>query len=152
VLEISDARADAGVGAPAFADLDGVVVELVADDARVTVVLGADVPTKLAEHEAVGIGFDLYRTGGRESDYQLFADGGAGGWQGYLQTPTGFVEYPGRLQIGGRQLVFTVPLRSLGGPGEVSASVFLDYSKEGTIRNVVASDHAPDASQQTFRL
>jgi hypothetical protein len=152
VAETADAARDADNGAPVFADLTGVVVEERGDEVRVAIALAGDVPAKLADGEVVGLGFDLFRTGGKESDFQLFLDGGTEGWFAYLQTPTGFVEYPGSLLVGQRQIVFVVPVASIGGPGAVSFSVFLDYSKEQAVRNVVTSDKAPESGRTALTL
>ena len=140
----TDAAGDAGLGARGYGDLINVTFEEVGDTLRAIVDLGASVPTKLAEGEVEGIGVDIYRTADDESDFQLFADGGVEGWRAYLQTPDGFVQYPGDFSLGGSRLVFSVPWSTVGGRTSFRASVFADWSGKGTVLNPSSSDRAPD--------
>lgn len=132
LLEVADPAADQG-GAPGYADVVRLAVEEDGRQLRVTVQLAALVPGLLADREVEGVGVDLFRGGSMESDYQLFLDGGGHGWRGFLQTPRGFVPYPGTVAVDGSVLTATVPWAAVGGRrgGEVSA--FVDWS-DGTGR------------------
>ncbi|MEA3075456.1 MAG: hypothetical protein QOF60_364 [Actinomycetota bacterium] len=140
-----DAAGDAGVGDPAYADARLFAVEDLGARARVTVRVGGALPAKLASEEVVGIGVDFYRTNGTESEYQLFADGGSDGWRAYLQTPAGFVDYPGDFHLGGDTLQFEVAWSDLGGAPTGSVRAFVDWAKP-TVAGVIqrTQDLAPD--------
>ena len=125
---VSSQRDGADVVAPGYADLRALVVERTATRIRVTVEVGAAVPSHLADREVVGLGVDFSRPGAFESEAQLFVDGGVDGWRAYLQRGDGFVEYPGTFAIGGSRLVFEVPDSSLPHPLPSSISAFLDWS------------------------
>jgi hypothetical protein len=84
----------------------------------------------MADGEVQGVGVDLFRTREDESDFQVFLDGGSGGWRGFLQTPRGFVRYPGTLSIDGRMLVTVIPWSSLGGRAHAQVSAFADWSDD----------------------
>ena len=148
---VDDAAGDAsGVGAspPQYADARLLVVEAVGQRARVTVQLAGAVPAALAEQEVVGIGVDFFRSGASESDYQLFADGGSDGWRAFLQTPDGFIDYPGDFRLGGDTVQFEVPWSSLGGLPRGTVRLFVDWGKP-TIAGLVTrtADSAPDRGQ-----
>ena len=132
LLTVADAATDQG-GAPAYADVLALVLEDDGRRLRVTLRLGEVVPGRLGDREVEGVGVDLFRGDPQESDYQLFLDGGGHGWRGFLQTPRGFVAYPGSVAVRGAVLTTTVPWGALGGrrAGEVSA--FVDWS-DGTGR------------------
>lgn len=148
LAESTDPTGDAGLQAPGFADL--VRVRVSSDDhPRFTIDLGAEVPAQLDTGEVMGLGVDLYRSGGTESDYQLFADGGSDGWRAYLQTPEGFVQYPGSFRMGGTTIEFEVPWSSIGGEPPLEVSVFLDWSKERVALNASSSDRLPDRGRIT---
>ena len=123
----ADARGDHGNG-PAYADLGSLTLEDDGTRLRVTFELGGTVPGRLADGEVQGVGLDLYRSGRAESDFQVFLDGGSDGWHAYLQTPRGFVSYPGTLTVDGRMLVAVVPWSALGGRGGGQVSAFADWS------------------------
>lgn len=144
-LRVDDPAADAGLGAPKYADGTVLTIEDLGEGARVTVRLGAALPGTLAEQEVMGIGVDFFRTDNNESDYQLFADGGSDGWRAFLQTPEGFVRYPGEFRLSGDLLQFEVPWSSLGGAPTGSVRTFVDWGKP-TITGIVtrSQDLLPD--------
>ena len=111
-----------------------------------TVTVAGDLPLRAAAGETIGIGVDLYRSSsGRESDYQLFADGEPDGWFAYLETPRGFVRYPGAFALGGQRLVFTVPWRAVGSVTAGRFSAFADWSQRtsAVTGNDASNDSAP---------
>lgn len=147
----SDARADAGATTPAYADLVAVTVEDDGTNARVTVRMAGTVPAAMPPNETAGVGVDFYRNAVQtESDYQLFADGEPDGWFAYLQTPKGFVRYPGRFAVGGDRLVFAVPWSALGSPASGRFSAFSDWTRSATPTNRSGEDHAPDLATAPF--
>jgi len=146
LVDLTDASADAGPAAPAYADVRGVRVEDLGDTIRVTVATSGAIPAKTASGEVEGVGFDIYRSNANDSDYQLFADGESDGWYGYLQGPKGLVAFPGTLSIGGDKLVFQVPWASIGGRAAARISVFADWSKSAVAAVALSGhDRAPDA-------
>jgi hypothetical protein len=150
---MTDGRSDAGLGAPAYADLRLVTLADNGVDLRVTVVVDATLPAQVADDETMGIGVDLYPSRQqRESDYQLFVDGEPDGWFAYLDTPRGFVRYPGTFGIGGSRLVFTVPLSSVGSPEQGRLSAFVDWSRRssGLTGNRSSNDYAPTLGTKTY--
>ncbi len=146
----SDAARDQGLEAPAYADLRRVTIEDDGEHARATLEVGGPLPTSPADGEVIGIGVDLLRRDGGESTYQLYADGGADGWFAYLQTPDGFVAYPGSLRVDGATITFVVPWRAVGTPLDGPFRGFVDWSRTRPIRNAAAEDRAPDATDATF--
>ena len=151
--KVADAKGDAGLQAPDYADLVSLAIESNGRDARITVDVAANLSATLADGEVMGIGVDLYRTvDAKESDYQLFADGGSDGWFAYLQTPQGFVKFPGEFRLGGGRLVFEVPLESIGGLTATATSTFLDWSRARTLINEAESDRAPDSGRVQIGL
>jgi hypothetical protein len=142
---VTDGQGDNGVGAPHYADVAAVSLEDRGSELRTTVTFAAGIPRTLASGEVMGVGVDLFRTNERESDYQLFATGRADGWTAYLDTPDGFVKYPGAFTVSGATLAFTVPWSSVGGHTAAKYSTFADWSKAAVA--VVAQsgqDSAPD--------
>lgn len=147
----TDGTRDAGATTPGYGDIASVTVEDDGANARVTVVMAADVPARVPSNETMGVGVDLFaRPGQIESDYQLFTDGEPDGWFAYLQTPKGFVRYPGTFGIGGRRLVFTVPWSALGGPRSGYFSAFADWTRSATPANLAGEDHAPNLGSAAF--
>jgi hypothetical protein len=147
VTTLNDLRGDADPSAPGYADLTNVGIEDDGTHARITVTVAGTLPTTTATDEVMGIGVDLYRQGntGRESDYQLFADGEPTGWYAYLQTPKGFVRYPGQFALGGGRLVFTVPWSAIGAPRSGRFSAFVDWTRRSSsvTGNQGSNDYAP---------
>lgn len=153
---VTDPGRDHGTQGPAYADVVGVLLEDDGTRLRATVRMGGAVPLRTATAEVLGVGVDLYdRSGEFESDYQLFADGGDDGWFAYLSTPEGFVRYPGRFQIIGDQLVFTVPWSAVGGRRDGWTKAFADWARDGggTVGgNATANDRAPLAGTVGYQL
>lgn len=153
---VSDPGRDQGTEGPSYADVVGVLLEDDGTRLRATVRMGGAVPLRAGAGEVLGVGVDLYdRANEFESDYQLFADGGDDGWFAYLSTPRGFVRYPGRFQITGDQLVFTVPWSAVGGRRDGWTKAFADWTREGggTLGgNATANDRAPLAGSVGYRL
>ncbi len=126
----SDPGGDAGLDTPPYADLRSVTLAANGTDLRVTVTVDGALPDRTDDGETIGIGVDLYPPQRqRESDYQLFVDGEPDGWFAYLDTPRGFVRYPGTFGLGSSRLVFTVPLSSVGSPRTGRFSAFVDWSR-----------------------
>jgi hypothetical protein len=123
----SDQRADHGSG-PGHADLTAVDFSERQGALSVRVTVGSRVPGALARREVEGVGIDFFRSSSQESDYQVFLDGGDGGWRAFLQTPNGFVRFPGHFGVDDRTFYVTVPWDALGGRGETKVSVFADWS------------------------
>ena len=150
----TDFSHDADPSAPGYADMTAVTIEDNGDEARVTVDVDGSLPTQLADGEVMGIGVDLYRQGnaGRESDWQLFADGESTGWYAYLQTTRGFVRYPGTFALGGNRVVFTVPWSSLGGSRSGTFTAFVDWTRRSSsvTGNDGSNDFAPLAGRATY--
>jgi hypothetical protein len=129
VLLAADVRGDHGAG-PGYADLVSLTLEDDGTSLRVSVEVGGTVPGRLADGEVQGIGVDLFRSRQDESDFQVFLDGGSGGWRGFLQTPRGFVPYPGTVAVEGPMLVTVIPWSSLGGRAGAQVSAFADWSDD----------------------
>lgn len=127
LVSLDDPAADHGSG-PAYADLARIEFSERGDELAIAVTVRATVPGTLAEREVQGVGIDLFRSSGDESDYQVFLDGGPHGWRAFLQTPDGFVDYPGTFAVEGRTLRAVVPWHAVGGREEAEASVFVDWS------------------------
>ena len=142
VLLASDARGDHGAG-PSYADLVSLTLEDDGTSLRVSVELGDTVPALLADGEVQGVGIDLFRSRSDESDFQVFLDGGSGGWRGFLQTPRGFVRYPGTLSVAGSMLVTVIPWTELGGRADAQVSAFADWSDDGGRSSADTVDRGP---------
>ena len=127
VGQAGDAGGDHGSG-PAYADLRSLTLEDDGTHLRLTVQVAATLPGTLGTGEVQGVGVDLYRLSRDESDFQVFLDGGEHGWRAFLQTPRGFVRYPGTLSVAGRTLVAVVPWSALGGRADAQVSAFSDWS------------------------
>jgi hypothetical protein len=139
--------------APSYADLRLVSLQDNGDQLRVEIVLNGRLPAQAASNETLGIGLDLYRPGTRrESDYQLFADGEPDGWFAYLDTPKGFVRYPGAFGLGGNRIVFTVPWSAVGSPTRGRYSAFVDWSQRssGLTGNEASNDYTPAVGTASY--
>ena len=155
VAVLTDPSGDQGVEGPAYGDLREVRIEDDGTQARVTVTMAGELPARPASRESLGIGVDLYaRTTQTEGEYQLFADGGPGGWFAYLETPRGFVKYPGTFALSGARLVFTVPWSGLGSRTSGAFSAFADWTqggKAGTLGgNANSRDDAPAVGSKAW--
>lgn len=150
LVVVDDPTGDAGLEAPDYADLVRVGLADTGSDLRVTVDVVAALPATLQDGEVIGLGVNLFTSSEDESDYQLFADGGSDGWRAYLQTPEGFVDYPGTFALGGRRLVFQVPWTAVGAPARAEVTAFLDWSQRRPVVNAASSDRAPDDDRAPF--
>lgn len=139
---ITDAGGTSG-SAPGYADLRTVTYIDAGVNVKVVVDVAAPLPA-FKTREVLGIGVDIYRTSEQESDYQLFADGGINGWHAYLQTPDGFIEYPGTFAVGTTRLQFEVPWSSVGGERSFRTAVFADWSSRENLLPQSGGDRAPD--------
>ncbi|HEX8003238.1 MAG TPA: hypothetical protein VF519_11135 [Mycobacteriales bacterium] len=149
---IADGTGDTEGRGPGYADLVAVTVEDDGTNARITVVFAADVPARLPADETMGVGVDLFRSATQgESDYQVFADGEPDGWFAYLQTPKGFVRYPGRFGVGGRRLEFVLPWSALGSPAAGRFSAFADWTRDAEPVKPFSEDHAPSLGNAAYR-
>jgi hypothetical protein len=97
------------------------------------------------------LGIDLLEGADGESAYQVFVDGGSDGWRAYLQTPEGFVSYPGSFGIGGDRIELRVPWEALGDPAGGPVDAFLDWSRARPLLNAASRDRAPDRGSARFR-
>ena len=148
---LDDPRGDASGEAPAYGDIQRVIVQSDATTARVSVVFAGELPPALADGEVQGVGVDVDRSEGPESDYQLFADGGHSGWRAFLRGPGGVVPFQGAFRVGGNVMVFEVPWAALGGSDPADVTVFSDWSQERTLINAVGNDRAPNSGKITVR-
>lgn len=146
----TDPQGDAGLGAPAWGDIAGLVLEDDGDRLRLTVTMQGQLPPALGERETLGVGLDLLAPGEREGRFQLFVQGDTDGWLAYLYTPAGLVDYPGTFALGGNQMVLAVPWSALS-PGLDRASLFADWSKPAVAVNTGGSDRAPGSEEITLR-
>lgn len=151
----SDATGDHGLEGPDTADAVRVTIEARDSTARVSVEFAAAVPERLGEEEVMGVGVDLYRPGNEDlgrSDYQVFADGGPEGWFAYLQTPEGFVPYPGRFILAGPRMTWELPWSSLGSLTTGDFRAFVDWSGPGVaVVKKVSQDWVPNSGRAPFR-
>lgn len=127
LMSAEDPVGDHGNG-PGYADLTRVEFSEHDGMLATTVTVASLVPGALADREVQGVGIDIYRSSSEESDYQVFLDGGTHGWRAFLQTPDGFVDFPGTFTVRGRTLTAVVPWDAVGGRDDVEASVFVDWS------------------------
>jgi hypothetical protein len=137
---LEDPVADHGNG-PAYADLTGFTFSERDGKLATSIDVAAVVPGQLADREVQGVGIDFYRSSSDESDYQIFLDGGSRGWRAFLQTPDGFVDFPGTFSVHGRTLDVVVPWTAVGGRENAQVGVFSDWSSgvgrlstDGTVR------------------
>ena len=115
--------------------------------------MAGPVPARLPAGEVEGVGVDFFTTAGsekRQSDWQLFADGGSDGWYGYLDGPDGVRSLPGTLTIDHDRLIFHTTWASIGSPTAGSFSTFVDWVRAAVPLNVVTADRAPDAGRGEF--
>lgn len=141
VVSVTDPAADHGRG-PTYADLRELTLSKSGDRLRITVVLDGVAPARLADREVQGVGIDFFTGDGKESDHQVFLDGGAHGWRGYLQGPEGFVRFPGALVFDGPVVTVTLPWSSVGGRrGTVSA--YVDWSAGTSMLSTDGTERQP---------
>ena len=147
---MSDAQNDVGTATPPYGDLIKISIVGDASTARFTVTFAGPVPPKLSRRETVGLGLELGPPKAKDGTYQLFADGGERGWIAYLDTPHGFVKYPGTFAVSGDRIVFEVPWSSIGGLRRGSIAVFCDWSKRGVALGMASEDDAPDHGRSNY--
>ena len=122
-----DPSADHGRG-PSYADITALTIDDSKEEARIIVRLAGVLPGNLADGEVQGVGIDFYRTSSQESDYQVFLDGGTPGWRAFLQTPEGFIGFPGSFTVAGQELTVVLPWSALGGREDADVAAFADWS------------------------
>ena len=127
LVRVDDAADDHGDG-PGYADLREVELRESGGRLAVSVKVGEVVPGRLVAREVQGVGIDVFRSRSDESDYQVFLDGGVDGWRAFLQTPHGFVDFPGTFAVTGPTLEVVMPWSALGGRSGGEVSVFADWS------------------------
>lgn len=151
---VDDASGDMGDDGKSYGDAVSLVIEEIGPKARITLTMTGDIPNPLPSQEVMGIGVDFFsRTDERDSSYQLFADGSDEGWFGYLQAPSGLVEFKGTLAIGGNRLVFEIPWSELGGIKGSQFSCFVDWSGPPGLIDALgkaSEDHAPDSGRASL--
>lgn len=149
----SDATGDSGIEGPDYGDAVEVLVQARGDTARISVEFAADVPEHLGDDEVMGVGVDVFRPGNEgDSDYQVFADGGPEGWFAYLETPEGFVRYPGRFLLAGSRMTWELPWSAVGDLARGEFRAFADWSGPGVaVVNKVSQDWVPDSGRSGFR-
>ena len=141
LASLDDAVGDHGDG-PGYADLTQVRYTERDGLLATTITVASVIPGQLANREVQGVGIDFFRSSSDESDYQVFLDGGVDGWRAFLQTPDGFVEFPGTFAVRGRTFEVAVPWTAIGGREDAKASAFIDWSTgvgrlstDGTLRS-----------------
>lgn len=130
LIDQADPVGDQGDG-PGYADLTRIAFRESDGRLAVSVDVGSVVPGRLAAHEVEGVGIDFYRSSSDESDYQVYLDGGSGGWRAFLQTPRGFVDFPGTFSLHGRTLDVVIPWSAVGGREAAEVGAFADWSAGG---------------------
>jgi len=150
MFDRTDPRNDVGVSAPPYSDAVDLHIDGGGVTVRVTTTFAADIPVSLAKGETMGLGIDLGPPGAKDGTYQLFADGGERGWFAYLDTPHGFVRYPGTFDVSGRTIVFRVPWSAVGGLRHGSVSAFCDWSKRGIALGMASEDNVPDKGRPDY--
>lgn len=119
-------------------------------NARIIVDMKGVIPNTLPSDEVVGVGVNLYKDNSqRESDFQVFVDGGPDGWFAYLDTPNGFIDYPGTFQLGQARMVFELPWASVGDLKGSGFAAFADWSRSALVPEA-SEDHAPDRGHSSF--
>jgi len=146
---INDAQGDLPRGAPAWADIIGLVLEDDGTTLRIRIDLADGLPTELRNNETARIGVDLFRGNGGETRYRVFLDGTADGWLAYLQRPDGFIGYPGSVTIAGSNLTLALPAAAVGDPVRGDWRAFSEWSGPGG-GGREARDAAPDEGWGTF--
>ena len=150
IASVGDGTRDAGLEAPPYDDIVSVKVDDNGTSVRFTVEFAAAVPARLPDGEIMGVGVDVFH-GGRESAYQVFAEGSASdGWLAYLQVGEKFVKYRGTFELAGSRLVFAVPWGDVGGRAPGTVAAFADWSRDGAVIASVGADKAPDRGATPF--
>lgn len=148
LLSVGDRTGDHGPEGPAWADLTALELVEIGNDLRVTLQFAGALPSVPAEGEVPLIGVDV---GEGDSGYQLFVEGGGQSWEAYLQTPQGFVQYPGTFQLGGRSIVLRVPFNAVGSPTRAPVRAFVEWSQERLLLNATSEDRLDGQPHQFDR-
>lgn len=146
LLSVGDRASDHGPEGPDWTDLTAVELAELGNDLRVTLQFAGALPSTPAEGEVPLIGVDI---GTGDDGYQLFIEGGGQSWEAYLQTPQGFVEYPGTFRLGGRSIVLQVPFNAVGSPTRAPVTVFVEWSRDRLVLNATSQDRL-DGEPHTF--
>lgn len=149
VLGVPDAGGDHGLEGPAWVDLVSLEFVDVGNDLEVTLRFAAELPSAPPEGEVPLIGVDILEQENGESAYQLFVDGGGQEWGAHLQTPQGFVPFPGTFVIGGRAMTLTLPWNALGSPTRGPVRAYVEWSRESLLINPQSRDTL-DGQPHTF--
>lgn len=146
LLAVADRTGDHGVQGPAWVDLTAVELVEIGNDLRVTLRFAGDVPAAPPSDEVPLLGVDIGDEG-----YQLFVDGGGptGEWAAYLDTPDGFVSFPGTFRIAGRAIVLELGFNHLGSPTRAPVRVFVEWSADSLVLNPTSEDRL-DGEPHTF--
>lgn len=147
LLAVSDRVGDHGARGPDWADLRSLELVEIANDLRVTIRFEGQLPSQPPEGEVPLIGVNIGDEG-----YQLFVEGGGESWAAYLDTPDGFVAYPGTFELAGRALVLQVPFNAVGSPTRAPVRTFVEWSRDSGTLGVLnpASDDKLDGEPHTF--
>lgn len=147
LLAVGDAAGDHGPRGPDWADLR--VVELVelGNDLRVTLRFSGPLPPAPPAGEVPLVGVDIGDEG-----YQLFVEGGGEAWNAYLDTPGGFVPFPGTFELAGRAMVLQVPFNAVGSPTRAPVRVFAEWSRDSGVIGALnpSSEDRLDGEPHTF--
>lgn len=149
LTDVADKTNDEGLQGTAYGDIVELKVEDNGTRARVTVAVAADFPAPPPADETISVPVDFFR-GGKESDFQLFAQWNGADWRAYYTAGTTQKQFPGTFELGANKLVFDVPWSALGGRVAGTVSAEADWSKQGTVVAPASEDHAPDQGSAPF--
>lgn len=147
LLAVADAAGDHGAQGPGWADLRSLEFVEIGNDLRVTLRFDGELPATPPESEVPLVGVDIGDDG-----YQLFVEGGGQSWAAHLDTPDGFVEYPGTFELAGRALVLQVPFSAVGSPTRAPVRSFVEWSRDSGTLGVLnpTSEDQLDGQPHTF--
>lgn len=147
LLAVTDAQGDQGRQGPAWVDLRAVELLEVGNDLRVTLRFDGAVPSQPPAGEVPLLGVNIGDEG-----YQLFVEGGGEAWAAYLDTPEGFVPYPGTFELAGGAMVLQVPFNAVGSPTRAPVSVFVEWSQDSGLVGALnpTSEDRLDGEPHTF--
>ena len=147
LLSVADTAGDHGEQGPDWADLASAEMTEIANDLRVTLRYHGELPATPPKGEVPLVGVDIGDEG-----YQLFVEGGGESWTAYLDTPEGFVEYPGTFRLAGSALVLQVPFSAVGSPTRAPVRVFAEWSRDSGTLGVLnpTSEDTLDGEPHTF--
>lgn len=128
LLAVADAAGDHGARGPDWTDLRALELVEVGNDLRVTLRFGGQLPAAPPEGEVPLIAVDIGDDG-----YQLFVEGGGESWAAYLDTPQGFVAYPGTFELAGSAIVLQVPFNAVGSPTRAPVRAWVEWSRDSGV-------------------